>query len=146
MAEQSRKKRRLRAPSETVREKAVKAQEEAGAPTKSSAWQAFWRGIFWPLRIIWLGIAWLSHQVPLRQIGHGLRWFFSLKPFRVLALILGLKFAASSLREVKLVTWPTWRQSLRLTGAVIIFSVIFGSLIAAVDYGLDKLFKQIILK
>jgi preprotein translocase SecE subunit len=44
------------------------------------------------------------------------------------------------------VTWPTWRESRRLTGAVILFSVIFGGLIAIVDYGLDKLFKQLLLK
>lgn len=104
------------------------------------------RGLTWPLRTLWRGLVWLAHKPPLRQIGHGLRWFFTRKPMRFLGKILGFNYIASSFREVRLVTWPTWRMSFRLTGAVIIFSVVFGALIAAVDFGLDKIFKHIILK
>ncbi|TAH36754.1 preprotein translocase subunit SecE [Candidatus Saccharibacteria bacterium] len=92
------------------------------------------------------GLSWLAHHPPLKQIGHAFRWFFRLKPIRFIGRILGFGYLASSWRELRKVTWPTWKESRRLTGAVIIFSVIFGALIAAVDYGLDKLFKEILLK
>lgn len=100
----------------------------------------------WPIKGIWRGLAWLTHQFPLKQIGHGLRWFFRLKAVRFLGRILGLTYIRDSWRELRGVTWPTRRESLRLTSAVIIFSVIFGLLIAVVDYGLDKLFRQILIK
>jgi preprotein translocase subunit SecE len=106
----------------------------------------FFRGFFWPLRMIGKGLAWLSHRPPLKQLGHALRWFFTTKPMRFLGRILGFSYLRSSWQELKLVTWPTRREGFRLTTAVIIFSVIFGALIAVVDYGLDKLFRQVLLK
>jgi preprotein translocase SecE subunit len=142
---QAKKKRRLRAPSETVRERAVKAQEAAADP-KPTKRRLVFSGFTLPLRLIWRGLAWLAHKPPLKPIGHGLRWFFTRRPLKFIGKLLGFKFIAGSFKEVKLVSWPTFRQSMRLTKAVIIFSIIFGSLIAGVDYGLDKLFKQIILK
>jgi preprotein translocase subunit SecE len=108
--------------------------------------QAFFRGFFWPVRMAWKGLAWLSHQPPFRQIGHGLRWFFRLRAVRFVGRILGLSYLRSSWQELRQVTWPTRREGFRLTSAVIIFSVIFGALIAIVDYGLDKLFRQVLLK
>lgn len=108
--------------------------------------RAFFRGFFWPLRMIGKGLAWLAHRPPLKQIGHGLRWFFRTKPLRFLGRVLGFSYVRSSWQELKLVTWPTRREGMRLTSAVIIFSVIFGALIAIVDYGLDKLFRQLLLK
>lgn len=138
-------KRRLRAPSETVRERAVKVQAAAAnpAPTKK---RLLWRGFTAPVRLIWRALAWISHRPPLKQIGHALRWFFTRRPMKFIGRILGFRYIASSFREVKLVTWPSFGQSMRLTKAVIVFSFIFGSLIAGVDYGLGKVFKQIILK
>ncbi len=91
------------------------------------------------------GLAWLSHRFPLKHIGHGLRWFSRLRAVRFIGKMLGLKYIRDSWGELKLVTWPTFRESRRLTTAVIIFSVIFGLLIAIVDYGLDKLFREVIL-
>lgn len=108
--------------------------------------RVFFRGFFWPLRLVGKGLAWLSHRPPLKHIGHSLRWFFRLKPVRFVGRILGLGFFRSSWQELRQVTWPARREGRRLTTAVIIFSVIFGALIAVVDYGLDKLFKQILLK
>jgi preprotein translocase SecE subunit len=51
-----------------------------------------------------------------------------------------------SSEELKLVTWPSWKQSRQLTYAVLVFAVVFGTTIALVDFGLDKLFKNILLK
>ena len=47
--------------------------------------------------------------------------------------------------ELKQVTWPTRRETLKLTLAVFTFAIIFGLLVAVVDFGLDKLFKKVIL-
>jgi preprotein translocase subunit SecE len=51
-----------------------------------------------------------------------------------------------SWREVRLVTWPTRKETWRLTTAVFIFALVFGSLVAGVDKVLDILFKKVILK
>lgn len=108
--------------------------------------RVFFRGFFWPLRILGRGLAWLSHQFPLKHVGHALRWFFRLRAVRFIGRMLGFGYLRSSWRELRQVTWPTRREGRRLTTAVIIFSVVFGALIAVVDYGLDKLFKQLLLK
>lgn len=121
-------------------------KERTNNSSDESLARVFFRGFFWPVRILGKGLAWLAHHPPLKQIGHSLRWFFRLKPVRFIGRILGFRYLASSWRELRQVTWPTWRESRRLTGAVIVFSVIFGALVAAVDYGLDKLFKEILLK
>lgn len=47
--------------------------------------------------------------------------------------------------EVKQVTWPGRRQTLQLSLAVFMFALFFSLLIAVVDFGLDKLFKALIL-
>lgn len=136
--------------------KAKKAAKN-GTSNDETLMQTFWRGFFWPVRQLfrglwWIvraigrGLAWLGHRPPVKQIGHGLRWFFRLRPVRFIGRLLGFSFFAGSARELKQVTWLTWRESRRLTGAVILFAVVFGVLIAAVDFGLDKLFKQVILK
>jgi preprotein translocase SecE subunit len=56
------------------------------------------------------------------------------------------RYFVNSWREVKQVTWPSRRETWRLTLAVFIFAVVFGSLVAGVDKGLDILFKKVILK
>lgn len=50
-----------------------------------------------------------------------------------------------SWEELKQVTWPTGRDTLRLTIAVIIFSIVFGIFITVTDYGLDKLFRKVLI-
>lgn len=55
------------------------------------------------------------------------------------------KYFRDSWVELKQVSWPDRLQTLRLTGAVIAFAVVFGIAIAIVDYGLDKLFRQLLI-
>jgi preprotein translocase SecE subunit len=119
---------------------------QSDASADESMARVFWHGFFWPIKALGRGLAWLAHQPPLKQIGHGLRWFFRLRGVRFIGKILGLGYLRGSWQELKLVTWPTKHEGRRLTTAVIIFSVIFGALIAIVDYGLDKLFRQLLLK
>lgn len=121
-------------------------QSPSTQETDESLVRVFFRGFFWPVRMVWRGLTWVSHKPPLKQIGHGIRWFFRLKAVRFIGRLLGLRFLQGSWRELQEVTWPTRHEGRRLTTAVIIFSVVFGALIAVVDYGLDKLFKQLLLK
>jgi preprotein translocase SecE subunit len=108
--------------------------------------QVFWQGFWWPIKGIYKGAAWLTHHFPLKHLGHALRWFFMLPPLRFLGSLLGFRFVRDSWRELKQVTWPTFRESMRLTSAVIIFSIVFGFIIAVVDFGLDKVFKSLFVK
>ena len=90
--------------------------------------------IFWPLR--WVG----------RKIAKFGRLLGRYKVFRVIGRIFWPMYFRNSWKELRQVTWPTRRETWQLTLAVIIFSIIFGVLIAIVDYGLDKVFKQLIIK
>lgn len=56
------------------------------------------------------------------------------------------RYFIDSWREVRQVTWPTRRETWRLTGAVFVFAVIFGAMVAAVDKGLGAIFRNFILK
>lgn len=124
--EDSKPKRRLLKP-ETVREATVKQEEASAKPRKLNKTR---RGV----------------SAPFRAIG----WFFKqlnrIKPFRIIGFILVPPYFRSSWRELRQVTWPNFKLSRQLTTAVMIFAVIFGLLIAAVDFGLDKLFKQVLVK
>lgn len=122
----SKPKRRLRTAPETVRERATKAQEADAKPKRSRK----------PSKIF----------APLRPIGRALRKFGNLKPVRFIGRILLPGYFRNSWHELRLVTWPSRRESRRLTTAVMIFAIVFGVLIALVDYGLDKAFKKVILK
>jgi len=55
-------------------------------------------------------------------------------------------YFVNSWREVRQVTWPSRRETWRLTAAVFVFAIIFGGLVAGVDKGLDEIFKKVILK
>jgi preprotein translocase subunit SecE len=72
------------------------------------------------------------------------------KPFRFVGRFLGKyiipPYFKNSWKELRMVTWPNRKQTRQLTFAVIIFSIIFGVLVAVVDFGLDKLFKKVILR
>ena len=54
-------------------------------------------------------------------------------------------YFAKSLAELKNVTWPGRKKTWELVFAVFVFAGTIGIFIALLDYGLEKLFKQIIL-
>ena len=56
------------------------------------------------------------------------------------------RYFVNSFREVRLVTWPSRRETWRLTLAVFIFALVFGALVAGVDKVLDEIFKKVVLK
>ena len=126
-----RAKRRVR-PIETVREQREKLQGTSKTKPRRFGKLMSWLG--WPFRAVarwsfWQSKAWK----PFRTIG------------KVVGYVLLIPYFRSSLQELKQVTWPDWKLSWRLTWAVLVFSVFFGVIVAVVDFGLDKLFKQLIL-
>jgi len=128
VAEPTPSKRRVKNP-ETFRERAAKAAE-SDQPKRRDAVSSTVR----PLGKV------------LRPIGRSLRRLGRTKPMRILGRIIFPSYFRNSWQELKLVTWPSWRESRRLTFAVLVFAVIFGASIAIVDLGLDKLFRNILLK
>lgn len=128
MAEDSSKsKRRLVKKAETVREKAQKAAESSSQPRRLHATRR-------------------KAGAPFRAAGKGAKRLGKFKPFRIIGFILVPPYFRNSWKELRQVTWPTFPVSLRLTFAVIIFAVVFGLFVALLDFGLGKLFKQVLLK
>lgn len=122
---EAKKKRLVRNP-DSFRERAQKAIEQKDRPVKSSRLRRAGG-------VAQRSLAWKALGPPLRLTGKVLR-FITPKYFR------------NSWRELKLVTWPSWKQSRQLTYAVLVFAIVFGASIALVDYGLDKVFRNILLK
>jgi preprotein translocase subunit SecE len=130
-------KRRVKDP-ETFRQRAMKAAERGEKPAKRTRVRGAFGKVFGPV---------------FRPIGRGFVWLFAHQPFKTVAKIarfigriLVPRYFRGSWGELRLVTWPTWKQSRQLTFAVLIFAIIFGAVIAAVDWGLDKVFRSILLK
>lgn len=48
--------------------------------------------------------------------------------------------------EIRQTTWPSRKETIRLTFAVFIFSSIFAAFVAILDFALDKIFKHLITK
>jgi preprotein translocase subunit SecE len=119
-------KRRLKKAPESVRERTTKASELAAKEPK----------IKQPRKIF----------APFRAIGRVLRRIERFKPVHILGLVIVPRYVRNAWKELRQVTWPSRIETLRLTSAVIVFSAVFGILIAITDYGLDKLFKKVILK
>lgn len=96
---------------------------------------------------------------PIRAAGRGVKKVarplapiakpFKTRPMRftgrVLATVLLIRYIRNSWRELRQVSWPGRKETFKLTIAVFAFAVIFGLTIAVVDYGLDKLFRKVLL-
>jgi len=120
-------KRRTAKKAETVREKTEKAAENSKKPRRLQA---------------------TTHKAgaPVRATRKGLGKLGKFKPLRIIGLILVPPYFRNSWKELKQVTWPKRRESFRLMFAVVAFAAVFGSLVAALDFGLDKVFKEVLLK
>ncbi|HEX5744029.1 MAG TPA: preprotein translocase subunit SecE [Candidatus Saccharimonadales bacterium] len=124
------KKRQVKDP-ETFRERALKASEaEDAARTKSKRRRPRTRKAAGSLAG--------AVAPPLKRIGRT-------KPARSIGKVVFPAYFRNSLRELKMVTWPNWKKSRQLTFAVLVFAIIFAALISVVDYGLNKVFKSILL-
>lgn len=128
MAEESGKsKRRVIKKNESVREQAEKAAENSKQPRRLQTTKR-------------------HASAPFRATGRGLGKLGKFKPFRIIGLILVPPYFRNSWKELRQVTWPSRRDSRRLTFAVIVFAIVFGCLVALLDYILDKVFKEVLLK
>ena len=126
-------KRKVKNP-ETFRERALKATAESDKPKQRSRLRDLLKKLLRPVRSA-------GREVVNFPLFKPLRW-----PLRIIGLIIFPRYFRSSITELKQVTWPTFRESLRLTWAVLLFAIIFGTAVALVDYGLDAVFKRILLK
>jgi preprotein translocase SecE subunit len=129
-----RPKRRLRAAPETMRDLAQKTTlkaEKNEADSKKSRRKLRKpkaeraerpkRKVFAPFRFIWRPVAWIGrHIIP--------------------------GYFKSAFKELRLTVWPNRRQSRQLTTAVVLFAVVFGTFVFVLDYGLDKVFKELFVK
>ena len=74
---------------------------------------------------------------------------FQNKPARLIGKVLGtvllINYFISSWRELKQVTWPNRKETIKLTLAVFTFTIIFGLIIIVTDYGLDKVFHKLLV-
>lgn len=74
---------------------------------------------------------------------------FKTKPMRfigkVLRKILLIDYFISSWYELRQVTWPTRKETIKLTFAVFIFAIAFGLFIAIADYGISRIMREVIL-
>lgn len=80
---------------------------------------------------------------PLRVVWTILRPFS--RPFRPIGRPIA-KYLRGVRQEFKRVSWPTRRETWRLTMSVVVFSVVFSAFIAFADYGLGVLFEKVIIK
>ncbi len=55
------------------------------------------------------------------------------------------RFFAEAWSELRQVTWPNRRETAKLTVAVVVFAFLFGGLVALVDFGIEKIFRNLIL-
>lgn len=125
--EQPSKPKRLVKNPETFRERALKASEASSKPSRTSGVKRTGGKVAKPV------------AVPFKKAA-------GTKPARILGRFILFRYIRDSWFELKKVTWPSWKQSRQLTVAVLIFAVVFGVLIAVVDYGLDKIFRNILFK
>lgn len=125
-------KRRVKNP-ETFRQKALKAAEESQKPAKAAKLKAGGAKATAPVRRSARKVAEAKALKPLH------------KPARIFGKVLVPQYFRDSWAELKLVTWPNWTLSRKLTTAVLIFAIVFGLTIAGVDWVLNKIFKEILL-
>jgi preprotein translocase SecE subunit len=103
---------------QTVRERTKAASKQRGRRIRSTARRASW---------------------PIRKLA------FLGKPLKFLSrLVPG--FLKGAWHEIRLVTWPDARQTMRLTMAVFIFAVVFAAVVGALDYVIGEIFKEVIIR
>ncbi len=87
---------------------------------------------------------------PFKKPLYILSWPLRLRPVRWVGRLLGRifwpKYFRDSWRELKQVTWPSRRDTWKLTFAVLIFAIVFGLATAGADLVLEKVIRRIIFR
>lgn len=134
-SEKNKKTPRIRKEQETVRQKADK---EAAKRTKPTSRSKIKNKVHKPLSVL--------HKVASKEY-HPIK-----APDKKGVRVLNKKvryipsFLKNSWAELKQVSWPTKISALKLTFAVIIFSVVFAAFVQALDYIFSRVVKEIILR
>jgi preprotein translocase SecE subunit len=131
----SSKKLVVRKKRETIRERADKSEAKAGKAPRTRKFASAVGG-----RASKVGGFLQKEYTPLKmnnsKVGRALGKKSRLTPM----------YFVNAAREMKMVTWPSARMVAKLTTAVFLFSFFLSALVKAMDYGFDKLFKNVILK
>ncbi len=132
---------RRRKPAESMRERTAKT---VNAPQKKRRIRSTASRAGKPFAAVWSFIKKIAR--PFRFM----LWPFKTRPVRfigrTLASILLFRYFREAWKELKQVTWPSRQQTWQLTFAVFVFAIVFGTMIAVTDYGLDRLFRKILLQ
>ncbi len=132
MAEKVVKKPRVRK-IETVRERnekaSLKASMDAGKVKKRPVRKVL-RTVTKPLGVV-------ARPFKIRPVRFVFKW---------LGLILLPRYFRNAYKELRQVTWPSRRQTWKLTFSVLVFAVVFGFFVTVADYGLDKIIRRIVLR
>jgi preprotein translocase SecE subunit len=123
---------RIRKSAPTVRQRAEKAKAENPKPQRIKKVATAAAS---PVKKLHLPDNGLTR--PIKSVGRFLK--------KVLGWLVP-KYIINSWREVRLVVWPSRKETWRLTGAVFIFAIVFGALVAGVDKILDMIFKSFVIK
>jgi len=131
---EARKKPRIRKTAPTIRERVEAAQVKTQQEKPRRVSKAFTKAAS-PLKKVRVP----AHRIPkpVRTTGR-----YAKKGLGFLVP----RYFINSWREVRMVTWPTRKETWRLTAAVFIFAAIFGALVSGVDKVLDIIFKHFVLK
>lgn len=54
-------------------------------------------------------------------------------------------YLRGAVKETSMVTWPSFKEAMRLTMAVFVFSIVFALIVSGVDWVLGKAFEEVIL-
>ena len=119
---------------ETFRERAVKASAQSEQPGRSRR-----------LRVA-AGKPVRSSALAAKKVGNNKFVRLATKPFHWLGRILFPKYLRNSYQELKQVHWPNRHDTRRLTFAVVVFAIVFAALVSGLDFILDKLFREVLLK
>lgn len=82
---------------------------------------------------------------PLKPLAKPFQNKFMRKVGHILATVFLINYLRSSWKELRQVSWPNRKETVKLTIAVFLFAIVFGAIIALADFGLDKLFQKILL-
>lgn len=87
---------------------------------------------------------------PLRKPLRFISWPFRTKPMRFIGRWMGKilwpTYFRNSWKEIKMVKWPTRRETWKLTLAVLVFALVFGLAAAGTDFVLDKIIRRIVFR
>lgn len=134
--EESKAKPRVRKTAPTIRERAEAEQAKVEKKSKPGRIRPVLAKAKTPFKKVKRpSFGWIPSPIKTvgRKVGKVLSW-------------LAPRYFVNAWRELRLVVWPSRRETWRLTGAVFIFATVFGAAVFGVDKLLDTIFKHFVLK